>query len=42
MDVTNTPLYEGIAAAVPGNIAVTDISRAVQNYVEGKWFQRRA
>jgi len=34
MDVTEKALYEGIAAAVPGN-RVTDISRAIQNYVEG-------
>jgi len=34
MDVTERALHEGIAAAVPGN-RVTDISRAVQNYVEG-------
>jgi methionyl aminopeptidase len=34
IDVTERSLYEGIAAAVPGN-RVTDISRAVQNYVEG-------
>ena len=33
MDVTEQALHEGIAAAVPGN-RVTDISRAVQNYVE--------
>ena len=37
MDVTEHALYEGIAAAVPGN-RVTDISRAVQNYVEGNGF----
>jgi methionyl aminopeptidase len=37
MDVTERSLYEGIAAAVPGN-RVTDISRAVQNYVEGNGF----
>jgi methionyl aminopeptidase len=37
MDVTERALYEGIAAAVPGN-RVTDISRAVQNYVEGNGF----
>jgi methionyl aminopeptidase len=34
MDVTERALYEGIAAALPGN-RVTDISRAVQDYVEG-------
>ncbi|MGA3164163.1 MAG: type I methionyl aminopeptidase [Verrucomicrobiota bacterium] len=37
MDVTERALYEGIAAALPGN-RVTDISRAVQNYVEGNGF----
>jgi methionyl aminopeptidase len=37
MDVTERALCEGIAAAVPGN-RVTDISRAVQNYVEGNGF----
>ena len=37
MDVTEHALYEGIAAAVPGN-RVTNISRAVQNYVEGNGF----
>jgi methionyl aminopeptidase len=37
MDVTERALYAGIAAAVPGN-RVTDISRAVQNYVEGNGF----
>jgi len=37
MDVTNQALYEGIAAAVVGN-RVTDISRAIQNYVEGNGF----
>ena len=37
MDVTEHALYEGIAAAVSGN-RVTDISRAVQNYVEGNGF----
>jgi methionyl aminopeptidase len=37
MDVTERALYEGIAAARPGN-RVTDISRAVQNYVEGNGF----
>jgi methionyl aminopeptidase len=33
MDVTERALYAGIAAALPGN-RVTDISRAVQQYVE--------
>jgi methionyl aminopeptidase len=37
MDVTERALYEGIAAAVSGN-RVTDISRAIQNYVEGNGF----
>ncbi len=37
MDVTEQALHEGIARAVPGN-RVTDISRAVQNYVEGNGF----
>jgi methionyl aminopeptidase len=37
MDVTERALYQGIAAAVSGN-RVTDISRAVQNYVEGNGF----
>jgi methionyl aminopeptidase len=37
MDVTERALYEGIAAALPGN-RVTDISRAVQNYVESNGF----
>jgi methionyl aminopeptidase len=37
MDVTDKALYEGIAQAVPGN-RVTDISRAVQNYVESNGF----
>ena len=37
MDVTQRALYEGFAAAVPGN-RVTDISRTVQNYVEGNGF----
>ena len=37
MDVTEHALYEGIAAAVPGN-RVTEISRAIQNYVEGNGF----
>jgi len=37
MDVTERALYEGIAQAIPGN-RVTDISRAVQNYVESNGF----
>ncbi len=37
MDVTEKALQEGIAQAVAGN-RVTDISRAVQNYVEGNGF----
>ena len=37
MDVTERALYEGIAAAVPGN-RVTDISRAIQKYVESNGF----
>ena len=37
MAVTEQSLYLGIAAAIPGN-RVTDISRAVQNYVEGHGF----
>ncbi len=37
MDVTEQSLYLGIAAAVPGN-RVTDISRAVQDYVEKNGF----
>src|SRR5882724_887040 len=37
MDVTDKALYEGIAQAVPGR-RVTDISRAIQNYVEGNGF----
>src|ERR1051326_7707288 len=32
-DVTEAPLYEGIAQAIPGN-RVVNISRAIQNYVE--------
>ena len=35
MDVTERSLYVGIAQAVPGN-RVSDISRAVQNYVDSK------
>lgn len=37
MDVTERALVLGIAAALPGN-RVTDISRAVQEYVEGNGF----
>src|SRR5438874_722733 len=37
MDVTERALYEGIARALPGN-RVSDISRAVQNYVESNEF----
>jgi methionyl aminopeptidase len=37
MDVTEKALQEGIAKAVAGN-RVTDISRAVQNYVESNGF----
>lgn len=37
MDVTQEALQQGIAQAVAGN-RVTDISRAVQNYVEGNGF----
>ena len=37
MDVTECALHLGIAAAVPGN-RVTDISRAIQDYVEGNGF----
>ena len=37
MDVTEKSLYEGIAQAVPGR-RVTDISRAIQNYVESNGF----
>lgn len=37
MDVTESALYEGIAQATPGK-RVVDISRAVQNYVEGNGF----
>jgi methionyl aminopeptidase len=37
MEVTEAALYKGIAAAVAGN-RVTDISRAVQDYVEGNGF----
>jgi methionyl aminopeptidase len=37
LDVTEQALYLGIAAALPGN-HVTDISRAIQDYVEGNGF----
>ncbi|HEU5069443.1 MAG TPA: type I methionyl aminopeptidase [Verrucomicrobiae bacterium] len=37
MDVTEKALHEGIAQAVVGR-RVTDISRAIQNYVEGNGF----
>ena len=37
MDVTEKSLYEGISQAVAGN-RVSDISRAVQNYVESNGF----
>ncbi|MGH7950704.1 MAG: type I methionyl aminopeptidase [Limisphaerales bacterium] len=37
LDVTEQSLYLGIAAAKSGN-RVTDISRAIQNYVEGNGF----
>ena len=37
MDVTEKSLYEGIAQAVPGK-RVTDISRAIQTYVENNGF----
>jgi methionyl aminopeptidase len=37
MDVTEQSLYLGIAAALPGN-RVSDISRAVQDYVESNGF----
>lgn len=37
LDVTEQSLHLGIAAAVPGN-RVTDISRAIQDYVEGNGF----
>jgi methionyl aminopeptidase len=37
MDITEKALYEGIAQAVAGN-KVVDISRAIQNYVEGNGF----
>jgi methionyl aminopeptidase len=37
LDVTEQSLYLGIAAAMPGN-RVTDISRAIQDFVEGNGF----
>jgi methionyl aminopeptidase len=37
MDVTEQALYEGIAQALPGN-RVTDISRAIQSFVESNGF----
>jgi methionyl aminopeptidase len=37
MDVSEKALYEGIAQAVPGK-RVTDISRAIQNYVESNGY----
>jgi methionyl aminopeptidase len=37
LDVTEQSLHLGIKAAVPGN-RVTDISRAIQDYVEGNGF----
>ena len=37
MDVSEKALYEGIAQALPGG-RVVDISRAIQNYVEGNGF----
>ncbi len=37
MDVTEKALYEGIAQATHGN-RITDISRAIQTYVEGNGF----
>jgi len=37
MDITERALYEGIAQAAPGN-RVTDISRAIQSYVEGNGY----
>lgn len=37
MEVTERALYEGIAAAVPGN-RVADISRAIQKFVESHGF----
>lgn len=37
MDVTEKALYEGIAQAIPGN-RVSDISRVIQDYVEGNGY----
>ena len=37
MDVTEKALFEGIAQALPGG-RVADISRAIQNYVQGNGF----
>jgi methionyl aminopeptidase len=37
LDVTERSLYEGIAQALPGK-RVVDISRAIQNFVEGNGF----
>ncbi|MDQ6631674.1 MAG: type I methionyl aminopeptidase [Verrucomicrobiota bacterium] len=37
MDISERALYEGIARAVPGN-KVVDISRAIQDFVEGNGF----
>ncbi len=37
MDVTEKALFEGIAQAIPGG-RVSDISRAIQTYVEGNGF----
>ncbi len=37
MDVSEKALYEGIAQAIPGK-RVSDISRAIQNYVESNGF----
>ena len=37
MDISEKALYEGIAQAVAGN-RVVNISRAIQNYVEGNGF----
>ena len=37
MDVTEKALHEGIAQALPGN-RVTDVSRAIQTYVEGNGY----
>jgi methionyl aminopeptidase len=37
MDITEKALYEGIAQATPGN-RVTDVSRAIQTFVEGNGY----